>query len=65
MEKNDLATIRKRANLTQVEMAKEFGVSRRFWTYREQGAAKIPRWLYYALIGFIHEKKLLRKKKKK
>lgn len=53
MTPEQLKKHREKLNLTQLQIAEEMELSRRFWQYREEGARIIPRWLARAVRDLI------------
>lgn len=50
-----MKAVRIRAKMSQDAISEKFDLSVRFWRDRELGKERIPYWLHYAVIGFIHE----------
>lgn len=60
-----MKSIRLRFKMSQDAISAEFGLSVRFWRDRELGKEFPPRWMYYALLGFVQERAKNRAKKLK
>lgn len=58
MTPDDLKQVRKKRKMSQAKIAKELGISERFWHYRERGIMEIPRWLARAVrdLGAIRRR---------